>query len=119
LLLRAHLYEVRDAYRLYERPDEEVRRELRAALRTLGPAGNGNAEPLPVHMISVWDTVAALGIPKRLQVHPALNTEYHQTDLPRHVTHARHALALNELRKHFRPLMWDGCSRPGQSLQQV
>lgn len=45
-------------------------------------------------------------------------TEFHQTELPRNVTHARHALALHELRSNFEPLLWHGRT-PWQSLEQV
>jgi len=45
-------------------------------------------------------------------------TEFHQMHLPVNVTHARHALAIHELRRKFQPLLWQDCL-PLQSLKQV
>lgn len=73
---------------------------------------------LPIHFIGVWDTVAALGIPRRQAQLSGYFTEYHHTEVPANVTHARHALALHELRSKFEPLLWRG-HRPWQGLQQV
>ncbi|MEO0911905.1 MAG: DUF2235 domain-containing protein [Pseudomonadota bacterium] len=62
---------------------------------------------VPVEMIGVWDTVRALGLP-----YPGLNrlapmaTEFHDHKLGRHVAHAFHALALDENRTAFSPLLW-------------
>jgi hypothetical protein len=74
---------------------------------------------LPIHFIGVWDTVAALGLPGRSRKYSAPFTEYHQTELPSNITHARHALALHELREPFEPLLWMGPSPRATSLKQV
>lgn len=121
LLLRAHLCDVEAAWRLYASEDEAQRRRLARFLRRLTGAGGADAERgniLPIHLIGVWDTVAALGLPGRLQRLTATATRHHRTGVPSNVTHARHALALHEFRRAFEPLLWDGCA-PGQSLQQV
>lgn len=61
-----------------------------------------------VEMIGVWDTVRALGLP-----YPILNrlapmaTEFHDHNLGGHVANAFQALALDENRTAFRPILWE------------
>ncbi len=63
---------------------------------------------VPVEMIGVWDTVRALGLP-----YPGLNrlapmaTEFHDHKLGNHVNNAFQALALDETRTAFSPLLWE------------
>lgn len=76
---------------------------------------------LPIYFIGVWDTVASQGVdylPLIGTVTRPLNA-YHRVDLPACVTHARHALALHELRAAFRPILWHYKSRVVQTLQQM
>lgn len=69
------------------------------------PAGHAFA----VACLGVWDTVGALGIPSHWGL-PAriLNRKYrfHDTDLTRMVRSARHAVAVDEERRHFVPTLW-------------
>ncbi len=114
---------VEKAYAMYERSEDPNQTALRDYLRNI--AGQNAAvedNPLPVHLIGVWDTVAALNVPWRNKDFSAPFTEYHKTNLPRYVTHARHALAMHELRSQYEPLLWKGkhpVSGHGQSLMQV
>jgi uncharacterized protein (DUF2235 family) len=130
LLLRsaAHLEKVEEAYTLYESGKSPAQSELRNFLRRLTSQSTPNAENrtvLPIYFIGVWDTVAALGIPdgspRSAAKFVARYTRHHQTELPPNVTHARHALALHEIRQPFEPLLWKGMSpnNPRQSLIQV
>ena len=120
LLFKDDLRYVEEAYSIYEgssNPDK-----LRAFLnkvRGLKTVGAENAGELPVYFLGVWDSVGALGIPGRMRELPGFRTEHHQLELPKNVTHARHALSLHELRHVFSPLLWNGRSREAQSLQQV
>ncbi len=121
LLYRDQIDLVEEAYAQYESPSEERRNKLQESVYSMagrtGPFVEGE-NALPIYMIGVWDTVGALGIPRREADMPAYFTEFHQTELPRNVTHARHALALHELRQKFEPLLWMG-HQPWQSLKQV
>lgn len=122
LLLKDKLNFVEQAYALYEKRPQHSQLELRSLLRRMTGAEKPNAEDrtqLPIYFIGVWDTVGALGLPGRMRKFSAPFTEYHQTDLPSNVTHARHALALHELRQPFEPLLWGGISAPQQTLDQV
>jgi Uncharacterized alpha/beta hydrolase domain (DUF2235) len=76
---------------------------------------------LPIYFIGVWDTVASLGLdylPWIGNFTRPLNA-YHRVDLPVCVTHARHAIALHELRGAFRPMLWHYKTRNGQTLEQT
>ncbi|KAG8795221.1 hypothetical protein FRC12_016862 [Ceratobasidium sp. 428] len=59
-----------------------------------------------LHFVGVWDTVASVGIPPRKL--------YFLSDKCDHITHFRHALALDELRVKFLPEhvshSWGGCN---------
>jgi uncharacterized protein (DUF2235 family) len=61
-----------------------------------------------IEMIGVWDTVKALGLPYPVlsRIHPAA-TEFHDHDLGPHIRNGFQALALDEDRTAFRPVLWD------------
>lgn len=87
------------AYRLYRKaPEAEVTRAFSAAYCHEG---------VQVEMIGVFDTVKALGLRAPLlwrysQPHHA----FHNHDLGRTTRHAFHALALNETRRAYEPVLW-------------
>ncbi len=74
--------------------------------------GEGGADgcDIPVHFIGVWDTVGALGIPDHLGVLNLLEEpgkyKFHDTQLNPLVRHARHAVAVDEMRQSFEPTLW-------------
>src|SRR5215467_8872758 len=109
------------AYALYEHRPQHGQLQLRSFLRRVvgAPTPTPEVSDLPIYFIGVWDTVAALGLPGRSSKFSAPFTEYHQTELPSNVTHARHALGLHELRRPFETLLWMGPSKSGQTLEQV
>jgi hypothetical protein len=123
LLLRKHLNHVEQAYDLYVRGSDRDQSPLHEFLQDM--TGSGAPVPdvstLPIYFIGLWDTVAALGTPGRTENLTARFIKHHKTELPTNVTHARHALALHELRRDFKPLLWTGCNplSSGQSLEQV
>jgi T6SS, Phospholipase effector Tle1-like, catalytic domain len=105
----------------YMHPSRAWPLDLRDLLRSLPDAHNEDRRPLQIHFLGVWDTVAALGVPphsaprlKRIIRHW---TERHAGALPAHITHARHALALHELRGDYEPALWTDF-KPTQSLKQ-
>jgi len=64
-----------------------------------------------VHFIGCYDTVAALGLPWRaasvfLDGLPGFKHRFHSFDLSPAVVHARHAVALDDERLTFHPLLW-------------
>ena len=70
--------------------------------------GADRAVPFDLAYLGVWDTVGALGIPGHLTAAPFLNRKYafHDTALSPMVRAARHAVAIDERRRSFRPTLW-------------
>ena len=84
------------------------------------PAGQPAKETTPIHLIGVWDTVGALGIPDDFALLGLLDNparyRFHDTMLSRMVSHARHAVAIDERRASFAPTLWSNA--PGSDLKQ-
>ncbi|GAA0928955.1 DUF2235 domain-containing protein [Pseudonocardia zijingensis] len=76
----------------------------------------------PVRFIGVWDTVGALGIPAYVGVPDLFRSreqyEFLDVRLDPRIPHARHAVALDEMRGPFRPTLWRDHG-PGQDVKQV
>ena len=77
-----------------------------------------------IAFIGVWDTVDAVGLP--LNIANVVNTTIYQFKFPNlvlssAVERAYHALAIDDERQSFHPLLWDqsGQQRPGQEIEQV
>jgi hypothetical protein len=79
----------------------------------------GNRGAVPVHFVGVWDTVGALGVPFIELL--ASRNRFHDPRLSPNVRHARHGLALDELRAPFSASLWEQKEPlpPGNTLQQV
>lgn len=76
-------------------------------------------EEVPIEMIGVWDTVKSLGInaPVLWRLSEARHS-FHSHALGHCVKRGFHALALNETRVMYRPVMWESDpTRPDQILQ--
>lgn len=69
----------------------------------------GSAPILKIKYVGVWDTVASLGWPNILPFATWLNKRFgfHDVKLTSKVQSARHALAIDERRKLFRPTVWN------------
>lgn len=63
---------------------------------------------VPIQMIGIWDTVKSLGFqyPFLYRLAP-MATEFHNDKIGGAVRFGFHALALNETRTAFRPVLWD------------
>ncbi|NMI01831.1 phospholipase effector Tle1 domain-containing protein [Pseudonocardia acidicola] len=83
-----------------------------------GPEG----APVAVHLVGVWDTVGALGIPDTVGLIAVLNRDlrhrFHDTTLSRSIRCGRHAVAMDETRGPFTPTLWTD-PQPGQDVAQV
>lgn len=103
---------VRQAYRHYRMdPDSLAARSFSAA---------HCYDAAPVEMVGVWDTVRALGFraPVLWRFSP-VEHKFHSHHLGQTVRHGFQALALDETRNAFAPVLWD--TEPGYTgtLQQV
>lgn len=85
--------------------------------------GRLEKEPLsspPILFIGVWDTVGALGAPGILgQLLHKKKYAYHDVSLTPSISHAYHALAIDERRKPFAPSVWDRPSGWEGELEQA
>ena len=66
---------------------------------------------IPVVLVGVWDTVGALGIPSYVGVPDVFGSrqryQFLNVVLDPRIPHARHAVALDEMRGPFRPTLWE------------
>lgn len=86
--------------------------------------GTPNQHKIPIHLVGVWDTVGALGIPNDLALLNLLDANddhrFHDTNLNPLIINARHAVALDEIRASFQPTLWlDNGSENSSRLKQV
>lgn len=77
-----------------------------------------------IRFLGVWDTVAALGVPiKAIDVVlgklPFFRHRFQDLRLSKSVEHARQALAIDDERKIFHPVIWGTELQDYQTLQQV
>lgn len=77
-----------------------------------------------VKFLGCYDTVAALGIPVPLICElvdriPAFRHKFHDFSLSESVEHAYQALALDDERKEFHPVLWDTDIKSYQTVRQV
>lgn len=68
----------------------------------------GSSPCLTIKYLGVWDTVAALGVPKILPLSGALNRKhrFHDASLSDFIESGRHAVAIDERRALFPPEPW-------------
>ncbi|WP_322866523.1 DUF2235 domain-containing protein [Aquicoccus sp. G2-2] len=77
-------------------------------------------DTVEIEMIGVWDTVKALGLHLPLLWRwTALPSGFHSLVLGPSVKHGFHALALNETRKAFSPVLWRCEDRDDCRIEQV
>jgi uncharacterized protein (DUF2235 family) len=72
-----------------------------------------------IHVLGVWDTVGALGIPGGL--FKSFNEKmwgFHDTTLSGIVKNAFHAVAVDEHRPQYEATLWADKAKPGQSVEQ-
>lgn len=107
----ATVRDIRQAYRLYQAPEKRPETNAFSKLHC--------HENVEIEMIGVWDTVKALGVRLPLiwkffdQKH-----QFHNHALGRSVKMGFHAVALNETRKVFQPVMWETSpAKDGRILQ--
>ena len=109
-----------DAYRRFRREFEprilkqptRLLRDLRdAIIRRRRPPGEPPARHPNLRFVGVWDTVAAYGGPI-VEIVRAIDNWFYALSMPDYrlsprVACARHALALDDARDAFQPLVWD------------
>ncbi len=77
-----------------------------------------------IKFIGCFDTVAALGLPFEpasvlLDGLPGFRHQFHNFTLSESVEHAYHALAIDDERKTFHPVLWNEAIKTEQTVKQV
>ena len=95
------------AWRIYQIRDPETR-----AKKAEEFIGHHVTMWTKVHFLGCFDTVSALGLPynwasRVLDRIPGMKHRFHDFRLSPAVVHAYHALALDDRRKTFHPVLWD------------
>ena len=114
LLKPEHLDLTNEASGLYRTRDEGADSERAELFRS------NFSRTITIHMLGIWDTVGALGIP--LESFSWFNRsyyEFHDTELSSIVHNAYHAVAIDEWRKNYQCTLWDPKSKPNQHVEQV
>ncbi len=100
------------------RPEHATERSVQVAYRYYERGGDAEActrfrrlfchAETPIEMVGVWDTVKALSFraPIIWQIREK-RTRFHNHALGRSIRHGYHALALDETRDAFKPVMWE------------
>ncbi len=100
---------------LLERPFAMVRR-LVARLLGWPDLDRSGLRPAPVRFMGVWDTVDAVGFPivgvSRIWNRVIYRFKFPDQVLSHNVKTARHALAIDDQRGSFHPLLWDEDGKP-------
>ena len=118
LLSKENLRLLPEAYSLYRLPPSK--RAGSMVERRLKEVGEPSRIPTPIKFIGVWDTVGALGAPTPLLGRLTRNrVSFHNTHLGKDVEHAYQALAVDERRRPFQPVLWTGAPVNGQAIQQA
>jgi len=110
---------IKQAYKIYKIRDIEKR-----AARAKEFLSHHHTMWASVKFLGVWDTVAALGVPFRtigvlLDRLPFAKHKFHDFALSECVDHARHALAIDDERRTFHPLLWEEKIGKEQTMKQV
>lgn len=114
LLHRRHATErrIRRAFRYYEA--ETLTKQARQFSKKFCHA---NAE---IEMVGIWDCVKALGLPyPGLSYIAPMATEFHNEALGHHVRNGFHAIAIDENRAAYAPLLWSRSPEWTGTLEQV
>ncbi|ACK69583.1 conserved hypothetical protein [Gloeothece citriformis PCC 7424] len=123
LLQRPHIRRIPEAYELYRDRSEEKRPSSKYAIEYRQQYAQQEGAQVPIHLLGCWDTVGSLGVPDLIPFLPFdnwLNHKYqfHDTTLNRQILHARHGVAVDEIREVFNVTPMDS-SFEGQDIKQI
>ncbi len=101
-----------EAYKAYKQAARKADEAGRQALTRTCRADNVVPK---IHFLGVWDTVGALGIPRKLKWASIFGKdhEFNDTSLNDAIVNAYHALAMDERRSNFTPTLWATQLPPG------
>lgn len=121
ILKRGHEVMEEEALRIYRSYDENDSPGGSQAIQFRAD----NSVDAGIHLIGVWDTVGALGIPgfdDNFRLAGGMDWQFHDVTLSQSVRHAYQALAIHEHRAEFTPALWQQQKLDAgvqQTLEQV
>ncbi len=107
------------AYKIYKKyKGEELKQQANAFVN------NHHTMWTRIKFIGCFDTVAALGLPFKtasaiLDGIPGFRSSFHNFRLSESIENAYHALAIDDERKTFHPVLWETSLKSYQTMQQV
>jgi len=118
ILRPEHIDRLEDAYALYRSRTSSTTPRGIEAHQFRGAHSHPEAD---ITFIGVWETVGVLGIPAGVLRPPLISRRwwFHHTTLSTRVRHAYHALAIDEDRRAFKPVLWKESSPDAFALQQL
>lgn len=76
-------------------------------------------EDVKIEFLGVWDTVYGINTKMALQKTAFTQLRFHNFRLDPSVKTGIHILSVDDTRKFFGPMLWDGVSNPGQNMEQI
>jgi hypothetical protein len=71
-----------------------------------------------IEFVGVWDTVYGINTKKALKKSPFTRLRFRDFLLDRSVRNAIHIISIDDRRKYFQPMLWDGCNT-AQRIEQI
>lgn len=115
VLEKKHANRIIEAYDLYKNPKEKPSGEYSVNYRKLYSV----SDKVPIHFVGAWDTVGSLGLPTSIFGFIKEKHLFYDQKIGSIIKTARHALSIDELRKDFKPTIWEQDSENLVDLKQV
>ena len=108
-----------DAWKIYKVDDEKIRKDKSSIF-----VSKHHNMWVRIRFIGVFDTVAALGVPNKFMSRvidhaPWMKHKFHDFKLSESVENAYQALAIDDERKTFHPIIWNPEIKDYQKMEQV
>jgi uncharacterized protein (DUF2235 family) len=110
---------IEEAFKIYKMKNYDKRKEAADDF-----ISNHHTMWSKIKFLGVWDTVSALGLPVEsldiiINKIPGFRHRFHNFKLSEAVENAYHALAVDDVRKTFHPMIWDKEITDKQKMKQV
>jgi uncharacterized protein (DUF2235 family) len=115
VLRKEHANRINEAYEVYKNPEIKPSDEYSVNFRKQYAV----VDKVPIHFVGVWDTVGAMGLPSSIFGFIKQKHLFYDSKIGSIVKTARHALSIHELRKDFKPTIWEQDSSGKVDLKQV
>lgn len=114
ILKRKYANRIEEAFQHYKRPGPSYAPKGKKSLAFRASYAHRSRK---IAFVGVWDTVGAMGIPLSFLGLFDDTDEFYDTKIGSNVAVARHAMAIDELRRDFEPTIWE--PKPTVDMKQV